>query len=185
MMENNGSSRSEVATLGGGCFWCLEAVYQELRGVEKVESGYSGGDVPNPTYRQVCSETTGHAEVVQVTFDPDEVSYRDILEVYFTIHDPTTLNRQGADVGTQYRSVIFYHTEGQKRTAEEVISEIEAEGIWNSPIVTEVVPFDEFYVAEDYHQNYFRNNGFQPYCQVIIAPKVAKFRKQHLERLKA
>jgi peptide-methionine (S)-S-oxide reductase len=185
MMENNGSSRSEVATLGGGCFWCLEAVYQELRGVEKVESGYSGGDVPNPTYRQVCSETTGHAEVVQVTFDPDEVAYRDILEVYFTIHDPTTLNRQGADVGTQYRSVIFYHTEGQKRTAEEVISEIEAEGIWNSSIVTEVVPFDEFYVAEDYHQDYFRNNGYQPYCQVIIAPKVAKFRKQHLERLKA
>ena len=184
-MENNGSSRTEVATLGGGCFWCLEAVYQELRGVEKVESGYSGGDVPNPTYRQVCSETTGHAEVVQVTFDPDEVAYRDILEVYFTIHDPTTLNRQGADVGTQYRSVIFYHTEGQKRTAEEVISEIEAEGIWNSSIVTEVVPFDEFYVAEDYHQDYFRNNGYQPYCQVIIAPKVAKFRKQHLERLKA
>ena len=184
-MENNGSSRTEVATLGGGCFWCLEAVYQELRGVEKVESGYSGGDVPNPTYRQVCSETTGHAEVAQVTFDPDEVSYRDILEVYFTIHDPTTLNRQGADVGTQYRSVIFYHTEEQKRTAEEVISEIESEGIWNSPIVTEVVPLDEFYVAEDYHQNYFRNNGFQPYCQVIIAPKVAKFRKQHLERLKA
>jgi peptide-methionine (S)-S-oxide reductase len=185
MMENNGSSRTEVTTLGGGCFWCLEAVYQELRGVEKVESGYSGGDVPNPTYRQVCSETTGHAEVVQVTFDPDEVSYRDILEVYFTIHDPTTLNRQGADVGTQYRSVIFYHTEEQKRTAEEVISEIESEGIWNSPIVTEVVPLDEFYVAEDYHQNYFRNSGFQPYCQVIIAPKVAKFRKQHLERLKA
>jgi peptide-methionine (S)-S-oxide reductase len=185
MMENNGSSRTEVATLGGGCFWCLEAVYQELRCVEKVESGYSGGDVPNPTYRQVCSETTGHAEVVQVTFDPDLVSYRDILEVYFTIHDPTTLNRQGADVGTQYRSVIFYHTEEQKRTAEEVISEIEAEGIWNNPIVTEVVPLDEFYVAEDYHQNYFRNNGFQPYCQVIIAPKVAKFRKQHLERLKA
>ena len=185
MMENNGSSRTEVATLGGGCFWCLEAVYLELRGVEKVESGYSGGDVPNPTYRQVCSETTGHAEVVQVTFDPDEVSYRDILDVYFTIHDPTTLNRQGADVGTQYRSVIYYHTEGQKRTAEEVISEIEAEGIWNSPIVTEVTPFDEFFVAEDYHQDYFRNNGFQPYCQVIIAPKVAKFRKQHLERLKA
>jgi len=180
----NGSAR-EVATLGGGCFWCLEAVYQELRGVEKVESGYSGGDVPNPTYRQVCSETTGHAEVVQVTFDPGEVSYKDILEVYFTIHDPTTLNRQGADVGTQYRSVIFYHDEDQKRTAQEVISELETEGIWNGPIVTEVVPFDEFYVAEDYHQDYFRNNGFQPYCQVIIAPKVAKFRKQHLERLKA
>ena len=184
-MENNGSSHVEVATLGGGCFWCLEAVYQELRGVEKVESGYSGGDVTNPTYRQVCSETTGHAEVVQVTFDPDEVSYKDILEVYFTIHDPTTLNRQGADVGTQYRSVIFYHDEDQKRTAEDVISDLEAEAIWNNPIVTEVAPFDEFYVAEDYHQNYFRNNGFQPYCQVIIAPKVAKFRKQHLERLKA
>jgi peptide-methionine (S)-S-oxide reductase len=180
----NGSAR-EVATLGGGCFWCLEAVYQELRGVEKVESGYSGGEVPNPTYRQVCSETTGHAEVVQVTFDPDEVSYKDILEVYFTIHDPTTLNRQGADVGTQYRSVIFYHDEEQKRTAEEVISDLEKERIWNSPIVTEVAPFDEFYVAEDYHQDYFRNNVFQPYCQVIIAPKVAKFRKQHLERLKA
>jgi peptide-methionine (S)-S-oxide reductase len=185
MMENNGSSRTEVATLGGGCFWCLEAVYQELRGVEKVESGYSGGDVPHPTYGQVCSETTGHAEVVQVTFDPDEVSYRDILDVYFTIHDPTTLNRQGADVGTQYRSVIFYHTEDQKRVAEEAISDLETEGIWNSPIVTEVVSFDEFYVAEDYHQDYFRNNGFQPYCQVIIAPKVAKFRKEHLERLKA
>jgi peptide-methionine (S)-S-oxide reductase len=185
MMENNGSSRTEAATLGGGCFWCLEAVYQELRGVEKVESGYSGGDVPHPTYRQVCSETTGHAEVVQVTFDPDEVSYRDILDVYFTIHDPTTLNRQGADVGTQYRSVIFYHTEDQKRVAEEAISDLETEGIWNSPIVTEVVSFDEFYVAEDYHQDYFRNNGFQPYCQVIIAPKVAKFRKEHLERLKA
>jgi peptide-methionine (S)-S-oxide reductase len=180
----NGSAR-EVATLGGGCFWCLEAVYQELRGVEKVESGYSGGEVPNPTYRQVCSETTGHAEVVQVTFDPDEVSYKDILEVYFTIHDPTTLNRQGADVGTQYRSVIFYHDEEQKRIAEEVISDLEKERIWNSPIVTEVAPFDEFYVAEDYHQDYFRNNGFQPYCQVIIAPKVAKFRKLHLERLKA
>jgi peptide-methionine (S)-S-oxide reductase len=180
----NGPAR-EVATLGGGCFWCLEAVYQELRGVEKVESGYSGGDVPDPTYRQVCSETTGHAEVVQVTFDPEVVSYRDILEVYFTIHDPTTLNRQGADVGTQYRSVIFYHTDEQRRIAEAVISDLESEGIWEDPIVTEVKPFDEFYVAEDYHQNYFRNNGFQPYCQVIIAPKVAKFRKQHLKRLKA
>jgi len=180
----NGSAR-EVATLGGGCFWCLEAVYQELRGVEKVESGYSGGDVPNPTYREVCSETTGHAEVVQVTFDPEVVSYKDILEVYFTIHDPTTLNRQGADVGTQYRSVIYYHDDEQRRIAEAVISDLESEGIWSNPIVTEVTPFDEFYVAEDYHQNYFRNNGFQPYCQVIIAPKVAKFRKQHLDRLKA
>ena len=180
----NGSAR-EVATLGGGCFWCLEAVYQELRGVEKVESGYSGGDVPDPTYREVCSETTGHAEVVQVTFDPEVVSYEDILEVYFTIHDPTTLNRQGADVGTQYRSVIFYHDDEQRRVAEAVISDLESEDIWGNPIVTEVAPFDEFYIAEDYHQDYFRNNGFQSYCQVIIAPKVAKFRKQHLERLKA
>ena len=180
----NGSAR-EVATLGGGCFWCLEAVYQELRGVEKVESGYSGGHVPKPTYRAVCSETTGHAEVVQVTFDPSVVSYKDILEVYFTIHDPTTLNRQGADVGTQYRSVILYHDDEQRGIAEGVISDLESEGIWSAPIVTEVEPFDEFYVAEDYHQNYFRNNGFQPYCQVVIAPKVAKFRKEHLDRLKA
>jgi peptide-methionine (S)-S-oxide reductase len=186
MMEsNNGLSRTEIATLGGGCFWCLEAVYQELRGVEKVESGYSGGDVPNPTYRAVCSGSTGHAEVVQVTFDPEMISYKDILEVYFTIHDPTTLNRQGADVGTQYRSVIYYHDDEQRRVAEEVISDLEAEGIWKDPIVTEVTPIDEFYIAEDYHQDYFRNNGYQPYCQVIIAPKVAKFRKQHLERLKA
>jgi peptide-methionine (S)-S-oxide reductase len=180
----NGPAR-EVATLGGGCFWCLEAVYQELRGVVKVESGYSGGHVPNPTYRAVCSETTGHAEVVQVTFDPSVVSYKDILEVYFTIHDPTTLNRQGADVGTQYRSVIFYHDDEQRGIVEGVISDLESEGIWSDTIVTEVKPFDEFYVAEDYHQNYFRNNGFQPYCQVIIAPKVAKFRKEHLDRLKA
>jgi len=185
MESNNGSSRTEVATLGGGCFWCLEAVYQELQGVEKVESGYSGGDVPNPTYRAVCSEATGHAEVVQVTFDPEVISYRDILEVYFTIHDPTTLNRQGADVGTQYRSAIFYHDEEQRRIAEAVISSLGSEGLWSNPIVTEVTPFDEFYLAEDYHQDYFRNNGYQPYCQVIIAPKVAKFRKQHLERLKA
>ena len=185
MESNIGPSRTEVATLGGGCFWCLEAVYQELRGVEKVESGYSGGHVPNPTYKEVCSETTGHAEVVQVTFDPDEVSYRDILEVYFAIHDPTTLNRQGADVGTQYRSAIFYHDEEQRRVAQEVISELEAQGVWDGPIVTEVVPFREFYVAEDYHQEYFRRNAYQPYCQVVIAPKVAKFRKQHLVRLKA
>ena len=185
MESNNGSSRTEVATLGGGCFWCLEAVYQELRGVEKVESGYSGGDVPNPTYRAVCSGTTGHAEVVQVTFDPGVISYKDILEVYFTIHDPTTLNRQGADVGTQYRSVIYYHDDEQRRVAEAVISDLETEGIWKDPIVTEVTPIDEFYIAEDYHQDYFLNNGYQPYCQVIIAPNVAKFRKQHLERLKA
>jgi len=185
MERNNGSSRTEAATLGGGCFWCLEAVYDELRGVEKVESGYSGGHVPNPTYRQVCSETTGHAEVVRVTFDLEVVSFREVLEVFFSIHDPTTLNRQGADVGESYRSAIFYHDEDQKRAAEEIISELEAKGIWDDPIVTEVTPFEEFYVAEDYHQEYFRNNAYQPYCQVIIAPKVAKFRKQHLDRLKA
>ena len=179
------SPRREVATLGGGCFWCLEAVYDELRGVEKVESGYSGGTVPDPTYRQVCTGTTGHAEVVQVAFDPEVVSFREILEVFFTIHDPTTLNRQGADVGPQYRSAILYHDEEQRRVAEEVISELEAERVWDDPIVTEVTPFDVFYVAEDYHQEYFRNNGYQPYCQVVIAPKVAKFRKQYLERLKA
>lgn len=175
----------EKATLGGGCFWCLEAVYEELRGVERVVSGYSGGYVPDPTYRQVCAETTGHAEVVQVSFDPEVVSYRDILGVFFAIHDPTTPNRQGADVGTQYRSAIFYHDEGQRATAEEVIAELEARGVWDAPIVTEVVPFGEFYEAEEYHQHYFRRNGFQPYCQVVIAPKVAKFRKENLERLKA
>lgn len=187
MTMNNGANGSakEIATLGGGCFWCLEAVYEELRGVEKVESGYSGGHVPNPTYREVCSETTGHAEVVQVTFDPEVVSYREILEVFFTIHDPTTLNRQGADVGESYRSAIFYHSDEQRRVAEEVISSLEAEGVWDNPIVTQVAPFEEFYVAEDYHQEYFRNNGFQPYCQVVIAPKVARFRKQYLEKLKA
>ncbi len=182
---SNGNSNTETATLGGGCFWCLEAVYEELQGVEKVESGYSGGHVPNPTYRQVCSETTGHAEVVQVTFDPEVVSFEEILEVFFTIHDPTTLNRQGADVGESYRSAIFYHDEEQKRTAETVISNLESEGIWSNPIVTEVTPFSEFYIAEDYHQEYYRNNGYQPYCQVVITPKVTKFRKQHLERLKA
>lgn len=181
----NGSRRTEVATLGGGCFWCLEAVYDELKGVESVESGYSGGHVENPTYRQVCTGTTGHAEVVRVTFDPEVISYREILEVFFTIHDPTTKDRQGADVGPQYRSVIFYHDEEQRQTAEEVIAGLEAEGVWGDPIVTEVVPFERFYVAEDYHQEYYRNNPYQPYCQVVIAPKVAKFRKQYLERLKS
>lgn len=182
--SNNGAGRTQVATLGGGCFWCTEAVYLEVRGVEKVESGYTGGHVPNPTYRQVCSETTGHAEAVQVTFDPEVVSYREVLEVFFATHDPTTLNRQGADVGTQYRSAVFYHDEEQREVADAVIADLGSQGIWNAPIVTEVVPFEEFYVAEDYHQNYFASNGRQPYCQVIIAPKVAKFRKEHLEKLK-
>jgi peptide-methionine (S)-S-oxide reductase len=177
--------RTEVATLGGGCFWCLEAVFEELRGVEKVESGYSGGFVPDPTYERVCTGTTGHAEVVRLTFDPAVVSFREILEVYFSIHDPTTLNRQGADVGTQYRSAIFYHTPEQKRVAEEVIVGLEAAGVWDDPIVTEVTPSSAFYGAEGYHQEYFRRNQEQPYCQVVVAPKVAKFRKQHLDRLKA
>jgi peptide-methionine (S)-S-oxide reductase len=173
-----------VATLAGGCFWCLEAVYEQLEGVIQVESGYSGGKVPNPSYRLVCTGTTGHAEVVQLTFDPEVVAFKDLLEVFFTIHNPTTLNRQGADVGSQYRSAIFYHDEAQKETAEQVIREIEAAGIWDDPIVTEVQPFTAFYRAEDYHQEYYRNNSFQPYCQVVIAPKVAKFRRKYFDRLK-
>lgn len=175
---------TEQATLGGGCFWCLDAVFRDLRGVERVVSGYSGGRRPNPTYEQVCSGATGHAEVVQITYDPDEISYRDLLNVFFTIHDPTTPNRQGADVGTQYRSVIFYHNEEQKRIAEEVIRETEAKQIWNAPIVTEIVPFEAFYPAEPYHQDYYRKNPEQAYCRVVIEPKVAKFRKQFIDRLK-
>ena len=178
------TKRNEVATLGGGCFWCLEAVYDEMEGVEQVTSGYSGGHVKNPAYREVCSGTTGHAEVVQVTFDPDVVSYRELLEVFFTIHDPTTLNRQGADVGTQYRSAVFYHTDEQKAAAEAVIAELEEAGVWEAPIVTEVVPFERFYPAEDYHRDYFVQNPRQPYCQVVIAPKVAKFRQKYAHRLK-
>lgn len=174
----------ETATLGGGCFWCLEAVYVELRGVEKVVSGYAGGHVKNPTYREVCSGSTGHAEVVQVTFDPAVISFADILRVFFTIHDPTTLNRQGADVGTQYRSIILYHNETQKQTAIDVMNEVGAQGIWQNPLVTELAPLDVFYPAEEYHQNYFARNPMQPYCQVVIAPKVAKFRKQYFERLR-
>lgn len=178
-------SRREVATLAGGCFWCLEAVFDDLRGVESVESGYTGGRVPNPTYRQVCAGTTGHAEVVQVAFDPQVVSFRELLEVFFTIHDPTTLNRQGADVGTQYRSAIFYHSPEQKEIAEKTIAELDAEGIWDAPIVTEVVPLREFYVAEDYHQEYYAQNASQPYCRAVVAPKVAKFRQKFLEKLKS
>src|SRR5215213_8865998 len=178
------SPRREVATLGGGCFWCLEAVYDELRGVEKVESGYSGGTVPDPTYRQVCTGSTGHAEVVQVTFDPSVVAYREILDVFFATHDPTTLNRQGADVGTQYRSAIFYHSPEQQHVAEERIAELNAAGIWDRPIVTEVVPLPTFYPAEDYHQGYFRNNPGQPYCQAVVNPKVAKFRKRFADKLR-
>jgi peptide-methionine (S)-S-oxide reductase len=175
----------EVATLGGGCFWCLEAVYDELRGVTDVVSGYAGGHVDNPSYKQVTTGHTGHAEVVQITFDPAVVSFKEILEVFFTIHDPTTLDRQGNDVGPQYRSAIFYHNEEQKQIAEETIHEIEAADIWDNPIVTEVTPLDTFYEAEDYHQEYFARNPAQGYCRVIIAPKVAKFRKMYLNRLKA
>jgi peptide-methionine (S)-S-oxide reductase len=174
----------EIATLAGGCFWCLEAVYDQLDGVLSVESGYAGGHVPNPTYRQVCTGTTGHAEVVQITFDPSVVSFRDLLHVFFTIHDPTTLNRQGADVGTQYRSAIFYHTPEQKAAAEEVIVQLNEQNLWGRPIVTEIAPIDTFYVAEDYHQEYYENNATQPYCQVVVAPKVTKFRKQFVEHLK-
>jgi peptide-methionine (S)-S-oxide reductase len=183
--STNGSSPKEVATLGGGCFWCLEAVYDELKGVESVESGYAGGHVRNPSYREVCGGRTGHAEVVQITFDPQVVSFKQILQVFFTTHDPTTLNRQGADVGPQYRSAIFYHSPEQKATAEEVIQELTAAKIWPNPIVTEVTPISNYSVAEDYHQEYFANNAYQPYCQVVVAPKVAKFRKQFLEQLKA
>jgi len=176
--------QSEIATLAGGCFWCLEAVYEDLKGVESVESGYTGGSVPNPTYEQVCSGNTGHAEVVRITFDPSVVSYRDLLEVFFTIHDPTTLNRQGNDVGPQYRSAIFYHTPEQKSTAEDVIVQLTAQKVWDNPIVTEVTPLREYYPAEDYHQEYYRRNPGQPYCSVVIAPKVAKFRSRYLEKLK-
>lgn len=175
---------TETATLAGGCFWCLEAVFEQLRGVEKIESGYAGGHLANPSYQQVCSGSTGHAEVVQVTFDPQAISFRQLLRVFFTIHDPTTLNRQGADVGTQYRSAIFHHTSEQKEIAEKVIAEIEAENIWENPVVTEVTPLSTFYPAESYHQEYFSRNPAQPYCQVVIAPKLAKFRKEYLEKLK-
>ncbi len=174
----------EQATLAGGCFWCLEAVYKELRGVERVVSGYAGGHVENPTYRQVCEGTTGHAEVVQITFDPSVVSFLELLEVFFTIHDPTTLNRQGADVGTQYRSAIFYHTPEQREAAERLIREFDAARVWDAPIVTEVVPLDRFYPAEDYHQDYFENNPTQPYCRAVVAPKVSKFRQKFLAKLR-
>ena len=176
---------TETATLAGGCFWCLEAVYELLRGVESVQSGYAGGHVVDPTYEAVCSGTTGHAEVVQVGFEPDEIGYRDILDVFFTIHDPTTLNRQGHDVGTQYRSAIYFPSPKQEATARATIEELTAEGLWNDPIVTEVAPLDVFYPAEDYHNQYYRRNSYQPYCQVVVAPKVAKARQKFFARLKA
>ncbi len=174
---------TELATLAGGCFWCLDAVYRGLRGVEQVVSGYMGGQTANPSYELVCTGTSGHAEVVQITFDPDVISYRELLEVFFTIHDPTTLNRQGADSGTQYRSAIFYHSPDQKGTADDVIANVQP--LWDDPIVTEVTPVDTFYNGEGYHQDYYSNNTNQPYCQVVIAPKVAKARAAFLEKLKS
>ncbi|WP_322495196.1 peptide-methionine (S)-S-oxide reductase MsrA [Chloroflexus sp.] len=167
----------ETATLAGGCFWCLEAVYDQVIGVQDVVSGYTGGHVPNPTYRQVCDGDTGHAEAVQIRFDPSQISYRELLEIFFSIHDPTTLNRQGADVGTQYRSAIFYHSDEQRQIAEQLVRELSEQQVFRAPIVTEIVPATTFYPAEDYHQEYFARNPYQPYCQFVVAPKVAKFHK--------
>jgi methionine-S-sulfoxide reductase len=180
MADNN----LETATLAAGCFWCIEAVFDDLKGVEDVVSGYAGGHTINPTYREVCDGNTGHAEVAQIKFDPSVISFKEILQVFFAVHDPTTPNRQGHDVGTQYRSAIFYHNDEQKRVAEEVIDEVTKEGIYDDPIVTEVTPLDKFYPAEDYHQEYFANNPNQPYCTAVVAPKVAKFRKKFVDRLK-
>ena len=185
MNEHEQDGGRETATLAGGCFWCLEAVFEQLRGVESVVSGYSGGHTANPTYEMVCSGRTGHAEVVQITFDPAVVSYRELLGLFFTMHDPTTLNRQGPDSGTQYRSAVYYHSAEQKAVAEEAIAELTASAVWSASIVTEVAPSDVFYPAEEYHQEYYRRNLGQPYCQVIIAPKVAKLRKEYLAALKA
>jgi peptide-methionine (S)-S-oxide reductase len=179
-MEN----KKQIATLAGGCFWCLEAVFVELRGVEKVVSGYMGGRTLNPTYKQICYEDTGHAEVVQITFDPQTITFKELLEVFFTIHDPTTLNRQGADVGSQYRSAIFYHSDEQRTDADQVVVELTAAGIWSNPIVTEITAAPVFYPAEDYHQDYFANNPYQPYCMGVVAPKVAKARQKFLAKLK-
>lgn len=181
-VPNNGSL--QVITLGGGCFWCTEAVFSQLRGVVRVESGYAGGDKPNPSYREVCTGTTGHAEVVQVTFDPAVIGLRELLEVFFSTHDPTTRNRQGADVGTQYRSVIFYHNPEQRQVAEAVIGDLTAARAWPAPIVTELAPAPSFYPAEEYHDDYYRRNAAQPYCQIVIDPKLAKLRKQFADKLK-
>ena len=175
---------TQLATFGGGCFWCVEAVFERLDGVASVTSGYAGGHTPAPTYATVCNGDTGHAEVVQVRFDPDTITYDDVLRIFFAIHDPTTRDRQGSDIGPQYRSVIFHHGPEQKAAAERIIGELEAARLWADPIVTEIAPLDRFWVAEDYHQEYFERNGNQPYCQVVVAPKVAKFRKQYLDRLK-
>lgn len=183
--QTNSNDTVAVATFGAGCFWCVEAVYQNVNGVIKVESGYSGGQVKNPSYKEVCNGTTGHAEVCQITFDPRVVTFGQLLEVFFEVHDPTTLNRQGADVGTQYRSVVYYHNEEQKRLTELAIAAGNSSGVWEDPIVTEVSAFDTFYVAEDYHQNYFNEHGEQPYCRMVVRPKVDKFKKKFEALLKA
>jgi peptide-methionine (S)-S-oxide reductase len=175
----------EIVTLGGGCFWCLETLFLDLRGVQSVRSGYSGGSELDPTYEEVCSGTTGHAEVVQVGFDPAVITFPEILEVFFAMHDPTTLNRQGADVGTQYRSAIFFHSPEQEGQARASIAEVEAEGVWDGPIITEITPFSGFYSAGAYHEDYFRRNSDQPYCQAVINPKVAKFRSRFSHKLKS
>lgn len=182
-MQSN-TPTTEIATLAGGCFWCVEVIFDELRGVSDVVSGYMGGKTANPTYREVCSGNTGHAEVIQVAFDPQVISFREILEVFFTIHDPTTLNRQGNDVGTQYRSSIFCHSAEQQRIAAETIADFNRQSVWDRPIVTEVTPAQTFYPAEAYHQEYYVNNPEQGYCQIVIAPKVAKFRSKYLNKLK-
>ena len=178
-------SELDIATLGGGCFWCTEAIFSQLKGIEKVESGYSGGNVKNPSYEDVCTGTTGHAESIQITYDPGIITYEQLLNIFFTVHDPTTLNRQGADLGTQYRSVVFYHNIKQKVIAEKVIAKFNKSKIWNNPIVTELVPFSAFYKAEEYHQKYFQKNPNNSYCNVVIAPKVAKFREKYFKLLKS
>jgi peptide-methionine (S)-S-oxide reductase len=185
MATDNGRQRLETATLGGGCFWCLEAVFERLEGVEKVVSGYAGGRVPDPSYELVCSGLTGHAEVVQITFDPSVLPYRELLEIFFAFHDPTTLNRQGNDLGTQYRSAIYYHSPEQERTAREVIEQLRRDSTWDDPIVTEVTPLDRFYPAEEYHQQYFQRNPTRMYCQAVVAPKVAKLRREYAARLRS
>lgn len=184
MNENKNSNDLEIATLGGGCFWCMEAVYNQLKGIRKIVSGYSGGSIVNPTYGQVSTGRTGHAEVIQLLYDPIVISYEEILKIFFTTHDPTTLNRQGADEGTQYRSIIFYHNEEQKKIAEQVINELMSENYFYSPIVTKVEPFVAFYPAEEYHKNYFQRHPEQPYCRIVISPKIAKLRKKFRDKLK-
>jgi peptide-methionine (S)-S-oxide reductase len=185
MSQQSEKNGLEVATLAAGCFWCTEAAYNIIRGVERIEPGYTGGTVPNPTYEEVSRGTTGHAEAAQISFDPQVINYREILEIFFTIHDPTSLNRQGADVGTQYRSAIFYHDEEQKATAEKLIDELNKEDIWNNPIVTTVEPLKEFYMAETYHKDYYKKHPKEPYCQVVIAPKIAKLQHRFVDKIKA